>query len=114
MLTTARLAALTLRLRAQRLDEEAAQVYEEFVTSFDAGGAQAGPKAFVRGGVVEPGSRPSSEPTRARVHLQQRARGASSRLARLRPRSCSGQKAWHQVCAVLHPAQHAGGQQSAR
>lgn len=63
-------AALTAQLRAQRLDEEAAQVYEEFVTSFDGGSAQPGPKAFVRGGVVEPGSRPSSEPTRARTGLR--------------------------------------------
>jgi hypothetical protein len=63
---------------AQRLDEEAAQVYEEFVASFD-GSAAPGTKAFVRGGVVEPGSRPSSEPTRA---CRGRRRGADAAVNR--------------------------------
>lgn len=44
----------------QKADEEAAKVYEEFVESFagdDGGGRDGGVKAFVRGGVVAPGSR---------------------------------------------------------
>ena len=44
----------------QKADEEAAKVYEEFVESFkgDEGpGKDGGVKAFVRGGVVAPGSR---------------------------------------------------------
>jgi hypothetical protein len=44
----------------QKADEEAAKVYEEFVESFkgdDAPGSEGGVKAFVRGGVVAPGSR---------------------------------------------------------
>jgi len=57
------LARLTSR---QRLEEEAAQAYEEFVAAFDGGGsAPPPPKAFVHGGVVEPGSRPSAEPSGA-------------------------------------------------
>lgn len=45
---------------SQKADEEAAKVYEEFVESFkgDEGpGRDSGVKAFVRGGVVAPGSR---------------------------------------------------------
>lgn len=45
---------------AQKADEEAAKVYEEFVESFkgdEAPGSDGGVKAFVRGGVVAPGSR---------------------------------------------------------
>lgn len=47
-------------LSYQKADEEAAKVYEEFVESFagdDGGGRDGGVKAFVRGGIVAPGSR---------------------------------------------------------
>ena len=51
-------------------------MYEEFVASFNGDGDQPGTKAFVRGGVVEPGSRPSSEPTGAwPLHVPSSARG---------------------------------------
>lgn len=46
--------------KKRKADEEAAKVYEEFVESFkgdDAPGKEGGVKAFVRGGVVAPGSR---------------------------------------------------------
>ncbi len=48
-----------LCLLTQKADEEAAAVYEEFVASFqgDEAGRDGGVKAFVRGGVVAPGSR---------------------------------------------------------
>lgn len=45
---------------AQKAEEEAAKVYEDFVESFQAdedGGGEPGTKAFVRGGVVAPGSK---------------------------------------------------------
>lgn len=44
---------------SQKADEEAAKVYEDFVESFkgDEGPKDGGVKAFVRGGVVAPGSR---------------------------------------------------------
>lgn len=53
-------------LTAQKAEEEAAKVYEEFVESFQAnepqhnryGPRDDGPKPFVRGGVVMPGSKP--------------------------------------------------------
>ena len=48
--------------KKKRADAEAAQVYEEFVASFGADDAVPGNKGFVRGGVVEPGSRPSADP----------------------------------------------------
>ena len=48
--------------KKRRADAEAAQVYEDFVASFNSDDAVPGGKTFVRGGVVEPGSRPSSEP----------------------------------------------------
>ncbi len=44
---------------AQRADAEAAKLYEEFVESFgDAGQAEGKtePRAFVRGGTIQPGS----------------------------------------------------------
>ena len=41
----------------QRADAEAAKLYEEFVVSFQAED-EGGLKTFVRGEVVEPGSRP--------------------------------------------------------
>jgi hypothetical protein len=45
----------------QRDDEEAAKVYEEFVAAFagegeEKKGKEKGPKAFVRGGTIQPGS----------------------------------------------------------
>jgi U2-associated protein SR140 len=45
-------------VRLQRADAEAAKLYEEFVVSFQAED-EGGLKTFVRGEVVEPGSRPS-------------------------------------------------------
>ncbi|KAF8062719.1 RRC1 [Scenedesmus sp. PABB004] len=58
--------------KKRRADEEAAKVYEEFVESFkadepdDRRGSGAGVKAFVRGGVVTPGSRPQEAPAGAK------------------------------------------------
>ena len=44
----------------QRADAEAAKLYEEFVESFGDGGGDgeggAAPRAFVRGGTIQPGS----------------------------------------------------------
>ena len=45
----------------QRADAEAAKLYEEFVQSFGDGGGDgeggaAAPRAFVRGGTIQPGS----------------------------------------------------------
>jgi hypothetical protein len=70
----------------QKADEEAAKVYEEFVESFkgdDAPGKEGGVKAFVRGGVVAPGSR-SHDATGACVcccdeQEQQQQRAATAR-----------------------------------
>ena len=42
---------------AQRADAEAAKLYEEFVESFQAEEEPGGVKAFVRGEIVEPGTR---------------------------------------------------------
>lgn len=52
----------TLSCFKQRENEEAAKLYEEFVESFGASEHQAdkGPKAFVRGGTIQPGSAPSA------------------------------------------------------
>ena len=38
---------------------EAAKLYEDFVESFAEDPAEKGPKAFVRGEVIQPGQRPS-------------------------------------------------------
>ena len=43
----------------QKADEEAAKLYEDFVESFAEDPAEKGPKAFVRGEVIQPGQRPS-------------------------------------------------------
>lgn len=45
-------------------------MYEEFAASFASDDSVPGGKAFVRGGVVEPGSRPSSNPSGARASIQ--------------------------------------------
>jgi hypothetical protein len=51
---------LTLALsNIQREDEEAAKLYEEFVESFEADDKK--PKAFVRGGVIDPSKRVGHE-----------------------------------------------------
>ncbi|KAK9824009.1 hypothetical protein WJX72_006933 [[Myrmecia] bisecta] len=42
--------------RKKRADEEAAKLYDEFVESFGNAGREEGPKAFVRGGTIQPGS----------------------------------------------------------
>ncbi len=52
-------APLKFAAKAQRADAEAAKLYEEFVESFgDAGQAEGKtePRAFVRGGTIQPGS----------------------------------------------------------
>lgn len=72
------LTPLPTRSLLQRLEEEAAQVYEEFVAAFNGDSPQVGTKAFVRGGVVEPGSRPSAEPTGT-----SRTRAVAARVSRL-------------------------------
>ena len=48
----------------QRADEESAKLYEEFAASFGTSEAekQPGSSAFVRGGTIQPGSRPSAGP----------------------------------------------------
>lgn len=43
----------------QKADAEAAKLYEDFVESFAEDPAEKGPKAFVRGEVIQPGQRPS-------------------------------------------------------
>ena len=43
----------------QREALEAAKLYEDFVESFAEDPAEKGPKAFVRGEVIQPGQRPS-------------------------------------------------------
>jgi hypothetical protein len=57
-----------LRSLQQRLDDEAAAAYEDFVASFDAGHSNA-PQAFVRGGVVEAGSSVDAAPSAAAGRL---------------------------------------------
>ena len=46
-------------LTLQKADAEAAKLYEDFVESFAEDPADKGPKAFVRGEVIQPGQRPS-------------------------------------------------------
>jgi hypothetical protein len=46
-------------LMVQKADAEAAKLYEDFVESFAEDPAEKGPKAFVRGEVIQPGQRPS-------------------------------------------------------
>jgi len=46
-------------LVVQKADAEAAKLYEDFVESFAEDPAEKGPKAFVRGEVIQPGQRPS-------------------------------------------------------
>lgn len=46
-------------------DQEATALYESFVADFSGEAPLPGSKTFVRGGVVEPGSRPCDEPARA-------------------------------------------------
>jgi len=46
-------------LMLQKADAEAAKLYEDFVESFAEDPAEKGPKAFVRGEVIQPGQRPS-------------------------------------------------------
>ena len=66
----------------RRQDEAAAAaVYAEFAASFASTDDVPGGKAFVRGGVVEPGSRPTSDPT---------ATGARARPAANRAGSANG------------------------
>jgi U2-associated protein SR140 len=48
----------------QREDEEAAKLYEEFVESFEADDKK--PKAFVRGGIIDPSKRVGHEAEGAR------------------------------------------------
>ena len=43
----------------QKADAEAAKLYEDFVESFAEDPAEKGPKAFVRGEVIQPGQRPA-------------------------------------------------------
>ena len=48
-----------LSMILQKADAEAAKLYEDFVESFAEDPADKGPKAFVRGEVIQPGQRPS-------------------------------------------------------
>ncbi|DBA82509.1 TPA: hypothetical protein ACH3X2_000737 [Trebouxia sp. C0005] len=52
--------------KKRKADAEAAKLYEDFVESFAEDPAEKGPKAFVRGEVIQPGQRPSDsgEPPR--------------------------------------------------
>lgn len=102
----------------QKADEEAAKVYEEFVESFkgDEGGGQDGNvKAFVRGGVVAPGSR-SHEATGASACMQSTQSGhiISDRGIPIMPcllpvvitRQCA--LLLHQACVAFMSVQHLG------
>jgi len=47
----------------QRADEEAAKLYEEFAASFSSEPDKPDGRSFVRGGTIQPGSRPSAGAT---------------------------------------------------
>ena len=56
----------------QRADAEAAKLYEEFAASFSSEPEKPDGRSFVRGGTIQPGSRPSAGALQRQIHVSAR------------------------------------------